>query len=71
MSQVLASATVDVIRPTTPKELGLFSVSVWGQPPYDKTRVYEIKAKNDTTAAQQGINRFVREMEDMPVQEGH
>jgi len=35
MSQVLANAVVDVIRPSTPKGLGLFRVEVWGKPPYD------------------------------------
>ena len=63
---VLASATVDVIRPATPRRQGNFRVNVWGQPPYDQTRVYEISAKNETLAAQQGIARFVREMEPLP-----
>ena len=38
-------------------------VTVWGQAPYDFTRRYEIKAKSDTLAAQEGIRRFVAEME--------
>lgn len=63
---VLASATVDVIRPATPQRQGNFRVNVWGQPPYGQTRVYEISAKNETLAAQQGISRFVREMEPLP-----
>ena len=63
---VLASATVDILLPATPKKLGEFKVTVWGQPPYDQTRIYEITAKNDTVAAQQGIQRFVDEMEPLP-----
>lgn len=63
MTQILANAVVDVIKPSTPQKIGLFKVTVWGKPPHDQTRVYEIMAKNDTLAAQQGIARFVREME--------
>jgi len=62
MLQVLAQATVDVIRPSTPLSSGLFSVTVWGQEPYNFTRVYEISAKSDTVAAQQGIRRFETEV---------
>ena len=64
---VLASAIVDVIKPATPAAQGLFRVTVWGQPPYDQTRIYEITANSDTSAAQQGIDRFVAEMEAQPV----
>lgn len=63
MTQILANAIVDVIKPSTPKRVGMFKVTVWGKPPHEQTRVYEIMAKNDTLAAQQGITRFVREME--------
>lgn len=63
MERVLASATVDVIKPATPVTIGNFRVEVWGQPPYDYVRQYEIQAKNDTVAAQEGIRRFVAEME--------
>jgi hypothetical protein len=38
-------------------------VEVWGRKPHDFTRRYEIKAKSDTLAAQEGIRRFVEEME--------
>jgi hypothetical protein len=41
----------------------MFKVEVWGAEPYDYVRVYEIQAKNDTMAAQNGIQRFVAEME--------
>ena len=66
MVVVLASATVDVINSANPQRIGLFRVKVWGQPPYDETRFYEIQATNENTAAQQGINRFVFEMEPAP-----
>lgn len=63
---ILANAIVDAVRPATPQKIGLFKVTVWGKPPYDQTRVYEIMAKNETSAAQQGIGRFVKEMESLP-----
>jgi hypothetical protein len=68
MAQVLASAIVDVLRPATPQRIGNFRVEVWGKAPYDYVRHYEIMAKNDTIAAQEGIRRFVYEMETMPVE---
>ena len=63
MSRVLASAIVDVITPNTPVRIGNFRVEVWGQSPYDYVRHYEIMAQSDTIAAQEGIRRFVAEME--------
>ena len=63
MDQVLASAVVDGLKPASPVNLGNFRVEVWGQPPYDFVRTYEIMAKSDTVAAQEGIRRFVSEME--------
>ena len=68
MAQVLANAIVDVIKPSSPVGLGVFSVEVWGVAPYDYTRTYEIQAKNDTLAAQEGIRRFVAEMEALPAE---
>jgi hypothetical protein len=65
---ILASAVVDVIKPSTPISIGNFRVEVWGKEPYDYVRVYEIMAKSDTIAAQQGIARFVEEMEKLPVE---
>ena len=64
---VFASAVVDVIKPNTPKTLGLFRVEVWGKDPYDFVRHYEISAQSDTVAAQEGIRRFVEEMEPTPL----
>jgi len=43
--------------------LGHFRVEVWGHEPHDYVRHYEIQAKSDTMAAQEGIRRFVEEME--------
>jgi hypothetical protein len=63
MDQVLASAVVDILKPATPTRIGNFRVEVWGQPPYDYVRTYEIMAKSDNVAAQEGIRRFVSEME--------
>jgi hypothetical protein len=68
MPRVLANAVVDVIKPATPQMIGHFKVEVWGREPYDYVRTYEIMAKSDTIAAQQGIARFVAEMENMPVE---
>ena len=65
MSRVLANAVVDVIKPSTPVRVGSFKVEVWGKPAHDYVRTYEIIAKSDTVAAQEGIQRFVREMEAM------
>lgn len=66
MTRVLANAVVDVLKPATPNHIGRFKVEVWGQPPYDYVRTYEIQAKTDTIAAQSGIARFVKEMESLP-----
>jgi hypothetical protein len=63
---ILANATVEVITPNTPVRIGNFRVEVWGKAPYDFVRHYEIMAQSDTVAAQQGIARFVAEMEAMP-----
>ena len=70
MSRVLASATVDVIKPNTPKTIGSFRVEVWGQNPYDYVRHYEIMAQSDTIAAQEGIRRFIDEMEAIGLNKG-
>ena len=68
MTRILANAVVDVIKPATPLRVGHFKVEVWGKAPYDYVRTYEIMAKSDTIAAQQGIARFVEEMEKLPVE---
>jgi hypothetical protein len=65
MSRVLANAVVDVLKPSSPVRIGRFKVEVWGKEPHDYVRTYEIMAKSDTIAAQEGIRRFVKEMEAM------
>ena len=67
---ILANAVVDVIKAATPKGLWLFKVEVWGVAPNDYVRIYEIQAKSDTMAAQQGIQRFVAEVEALLAAEG-
>ena len=59
MDSVLAQAIVDVEVAPADTADGMFKVTVWGQPPYDYTATYEISAKSDTLAAQQGIDWFV------------
>ena len=70
MAQIQASAVVDVITPNTPVRIGNFRVEVWGQDPYDYVRHYEIMAQSDTIAAQEGIRRFVEEMENRDISKG-
>lgn len=68
MEPIRANAIVDAIRPSTPISLGIFKVEVWGMEPYDYVRIYEIQAKTDTIAAQEGIRRFVAAIEALGVQ---
>jgi hypothetical protein len=63
MSRVLANAVVDVLREPVPSGLGHYRVEVWGKEPHDYARVYTIDAKSDTFAAQEGLRRFVEEIE--------
>ena len=55
--RILASCTVD--------ELGgmQYEVKVWGEKPFDHERLYTLKAKDDNSAAQQGLRLFEDEME--------
>lgn len=70
MERILANAVVDVLRPATPKGLGSFKVEVWGKEPHDYARTYTIEAKSDTLAAQEGLRRFVDEIEAL-IAKGH
>ena len=65
MQRVLANAIVDVIQEPTHFTMGKFEIKVWGKEPYDYVRHYEISAKTDTVAAQEGLRRFVEEMEQL------
>lgn len=57
MSRILASCTVD--------DLGQkqFEVHVWGEEPFAHERTYTLGAKDDNSAAQEGLRLFVEEME--------
>ena len=43
-----------------------WSVTVWGQPPHDVERRYLLALGNASLAAEEGIRRFVAEMEARP-----
>jgi len=60
--RVLASAIVDLLEDGP---MPMWSVEVWGEPPFCYRRTYTIEAKTDNNAAQEGIDRFVREMESL------
>jgi hypothetical protein len=63
MRRVLANAVVTEIKPKISCQSAVFSVQVWGLEPHDYTRTYEIEAKSDIMAAQQGIQLFTDEMD--------
>jgi hypothetical protein len=65
-----ARAIVDVLRDPSPIGMGSFRVEVWGDEPHDYVRVYTINAASDTLAAQEGLRRFVDEIELMLSKEG-
>lgn len=59
MERILAKAIVDQVR-LAPNPL--WKVTVWGLPPFDCERIYEIEAQSDNAAARDGITKFVEEM---------
>ncbi|CAB4130631.1 hypothetical protein UFOVP120_19 [uncultured Caudovirales phage] len=65
-----ARAIVDVLRDPSPIGMGSFRVEVWGDEPHDYVRVYTINAASDTLAAQEGLRRFVDEIELLLSKEG-
>jgi hypothetical protein len=65
MTQILARAIVDVVREPGPVGMGMFRVEVWGEEPHDYVRHYDIAAKSDTMAAQEGLKRFVEDIEQL------
>lgn len=69
MQRVLANAIVDVLRSPSPVGLGSFRVEVWGKSPHDYVRVYTIDAASDNMAAQEGLRRFVEEVETLIAEE--
>ena len=58
---IFANATVDVIDepPAHGQGLGKFRVTVYGKPPHDYVRIYEIQGKSDNVVAREGLDRFV------------
>ena len=64
MQRVNCQAIVDIIKEPKMGNKGLatYRVETWGKEPYDFVRIYEIAAKSDTLAAQEGIRRFVDEL---------
>ena len=65
MTQILARAIVDVVREPGQVGMGMFRVEVWGEEPHDYVRHYDIAAKSDTMAAQEGLKRFVEDIEQL------
>jgi len=60
---ILANAVVDLVS-EGPK-LSTFRVEVWGNEPHDYVRTYEILAKDENSAAQEGLDTFVSEITDL------
>jgi hypothetical protein len=58
--RVLASAAVDRIGGGS---VPIWEVTVWGEAPFDHTRIYILELKTDNFAAQEGIRLFVEEMD--------
>jgi predicted TIM-barrel fold metal-dependent hydrolase len=65
---VKAKAVVDLLRESATKGENLYRVEAWGESPHDFVRIYTVDAKSDTLAAQEGIRRFVEEMENRVLQ---
>lgn len=70
MSRILCRATVDVEENPTPFKLGRFRVEVFGDEPHDYVRVYTLQARSDTMAAQEGLRRFVEDIERLLSEKG-
>lgn len=64
---IYANAVVDVIDapPAHGQGLGKFRVECWGKSPHDYVRIYDITAKNEDVAAREGLDRFVKEIEEL------
>jgi hypothetical protein len=57
--RVLCNAIVDLLTEVPDKT---WRVEVWGQEPYDRTRVYTIRADGEDNAAREGLRQFTEEM---------
>jgi hypothetical protein len=62
-NRILARAIVDIDLPALNGHLGQYKVEVWGEEPHDYVRYYTVRAKSDNLAAQEGLRRFVEEIE--------
>ena len=60
---IFANAVVDLVS-AGPK-LSTFRVEVWGEQPHDYCRTYEILAKDESSAAMEGLDTFVQEITDL------
>jgi hypothetical protein len=60
---ILANAVVDLISEGA--NLSTFRVEVWGEQPHDYSRIYEIMAKDEDSAAREGLDTFVSEITDL------
>lgn len=57
---IFANAVVDLISEGI--SLNTFKVEVWGKEPHDFVRTYEILAKDEDSAAREGLDTFVSEI---------
>jgi hypothetical protein len=60
-----ANAIVDLDKEPSQASLGHFRVEVWGREPHDYVRTYSIQARSDTMAAQEALQRFSDEIEQL------
>ena len=58
--RVLCQCTMDLISKR--QRPYLFRVKVWGQPPHDVTRIYDIAGMNQEVVANIAMRRFEEEM---------
>lgn len=63
-----ASAIVDILEERKAPSLNRWRVEVWGKEPYDYTFVYEIAAKTENDAAQEGLARFETDAQNLVLQ---
>jgi hypothetical protein len=66
-TMILANAVVDLV--SEGPNLSTFKVEVWGSEPHDYVRTYEILAKDEDSAAREGLDTFVSEITDLISQE--
>lgn len=66
---ISCSAIVDILEERSPPAMSRWRVEVWGKEPDDYTFVYEILAKTEKDAAQEGLKRFSDDVERLIAQE--